>query len=300
MLGVLWRTSGTPVGGAFELSDRTLPAVDPVLDVLPNQGAYLTRARKERRKYARMYLGVHQGSEPGEWRYGNWHFRSWNKHALVFFDREAKMCQFARLWRSFTCGYLNKLLDEEYPTTNLPHLIRKPGGEVSGGEVEPGGLRNPYLERNFTFLAVTYWRRLPELLPGLFRNPTESDAVAYAEVRMFIPRRRLRWYLYGPGGGAPPDPIGGIGGQFPDLPSGDPGVPGGDGAGYWVVGRQHLPTGWHLFNQHWTCQLVPTAQPALATILQTPPPLPEFAEEQIRLPRLGGVDSYDIGRISPH
>ena len=47
---------------------------------------------------------------------------------------------------------------------------------------ETGFLGPPtYIERSFTFLAVTYWRSLPERMPGLFRNPIDGDAVAFAE-----------------------------------------------------------------------------------------------------------------------
>lgn len=302
MLGVLWRTNAAPVGGEFEYLDRTLPVVDPVRDSEPDQASYLRRARQRRRYYAEMYLGVGDHGSRWRWYYGNWHARSWNDEALVFFDREAKMCQFGALWRSFTCGQLNRLLDQEYPSANLPHMIRPPrrsGCSVCGVATEPAYLNNEYLQRNYTFLAVTYWPKLPESLPGLFQNPVDSDDLAYAEVRMFVPRRRLRWYRHAPGA-SHPDPIGGVGGQYPELPAGDPGDPGGGGVAYWRVGRQSVPTTWNLFNQHWTCQLVPATQECLAAVLQTPPPIPEFADEEIRLPNLGGADSYDLQRISPH
>jgi len=304
MLGVLWRTSAMPVAGEFECVDRTLPVVDPVLDSVPDQDDYVRRARRQRKRYAQMYLGVGRYGARWHWYYGNWHARSWNDQALVFFDREAKMCRFSALWRSFTCGYLEQLLEEEYPYTNLPHLIRSPARNtcnVCGETPDPADLNNEYLRRSFTFLAVTYWRRLPESLPGLFRNPTQSDDLAYAEVRMFIPRRRLRWYASGPGGTPHPDPMGAIGGQFPELPAWEPGdAGGGNGDVRWWVGRQSVPTAWNLFNQHWTCQLVPATQDCLAAVLQTPPPVAEFAAEEIRLPNLGGVGSQDLRRISPH
>lgn len=301
MLGVLWRTNAVPVGGELEYYDRTLPVVDPVYDLLPDRADYIRRARRERRRYAEMYLGVDHYGGSWRWYYGNWHARSWNDEALVFFDREAKMCQFGALWRSFTCGYLRQLLEQEYPTSNLPHLIRSPWSDqcsVCRRWCEPPPPYNSYLQGNFTFLGLTYWRKLPESLPGLFRNPIGGDDVAYAEVRMFIPRRRLQWHLHGPST-AHPDPMGGIGGQFPEPPSVEPGEPG-DGVVRWDVGRQSLPTAWTLFNQHWTCQLVPATQDCLATVLQTPPPIAEFAWEEMTLPNLGSTDSHDLQQISPH
>jgi hypothetical protein len=91
-------------------------------------------------------------------------------------------------------------------------------------------------------------------------------------------------------------------GDYPDLGGGgECPVPGDDeGVGYWTVGRQRVPTEWTLLNQHWTCQLVPCTQRALPTILSTPPPLPEFLQEDIVYPDLYDVDAEEIGRISPH
>ena len=299
MLGVLWRTSAVPVGGEFEYFDRSLPVVDPEMEAASVSDSYVRRARSRRRHYAELYLGVNGRGGGWRWHHGNWHARSWNDEALVFFDREAKMSQFGSLWRSFTCGYLERLLEQEYPYTNLPHLMRQRSpGCGCGDDVSPVSTNNAYLQQNFTFLAVSYWRELPQCLPGLFRNPTQSDSLAYAEVRMFIPRRRLQWYSTGPGRSLP-DPLGNIGGQFPEIAGNEPGDPG-DGTVRWYVGRQSVPTHWDLFNQHWTCQLVPTAQASLATILQTPPPIVAFAEQDIRLPNLGDTDTDDLLEISPH
>jgi len=301
MLGVLWRTDALPVGGALEYVDPTLPVIDPVVGSLWSGVDYVGPARRDRRRYAQMYLGVGRYSGGWRWYDGNWHARSWNDEALVFFDREAKMCQFSALWRSFTCGYLEQLLEEEYPSTNLPHVIRPPvrwsRPRLWWRDCEPPQPANEYLEENFTFLGLAYWRKLPESLPGLFRNPMDNDDVSYAEVRMFVPRRRLEWHLWRPGGSRP-DPMGAIGGQYPSLPSGPSGTPG--GPAIWRVGRQSVPVGWNLFNQHWTCQLVPVTQDCLAMVLQTPPSVPGFAEEEIQLPNLGEIESRDLERISPH
>lgn len=289
MLGALWRASGRLVGGENELFDPTLPVVDPVLGMGvpgpacpglgPGQQRYVDAARRQRTQLANRYL------------------RDWNNQVLRFFDREAKMCQFAALWRSFTCGQLKRLLEEEYACVNLPHVIRTEKDEVVDA--------NRHLEQNFTFVGVAYWRKGPQLLPGLFRNPMENDAVAYAEVRVFIPRRRLvwRWHGGGGGGGGGGIPIGGVPGEFPTLSSvGDPGpgTGGRDGPGYWRVGRQGVPTHWDLLNQHWTCQLAPATQSSLTTILQTVPPLPSFGGEDFVLPNLGNLGPQDIGLISPH
>ncbi|NQU26476.1 MAG: Tad domain-containing protein [Candidatus Nealsonbacteria bacterium] len=272
MTAALWRSSGQPVGGDYEMFDPSLPVVDPVYGMMPNQEEYLSKSRKQRRDYSYRYL------------------RAWNRQAMYIFDREAKMSQFGTLWRSFTSGQLKKLLDE-YPYTNLPFMIRTERADMA----DP----NWHLDRFFTFVAVTYWKNVPERMPGVFENPTQSDSQAYAAVRLFIPRSRLIWIWHRPGGSSSP-PIGGVPGDFPPLPGMDTtGSSAPRGPGAWLVGRQGVPTQWDLLNQHWTCQLVPATQSSLCDILQTQPP-PGDGNEDFVLPNLGGIDSEDIGRISPH
>ena len=290
MLGVLWRTSGVPVGGAYELFDRTLPVVDPVMDILIDQDRYIATARGQRKQLSQRYLN------------------DWNREAMYIFDREGKMGQFGALWRSFTCGYLNNLLEVEYPDSNLLHVIRlavnrRPdvpdSFSTSDGQLWTGADTTVHLQENFTLLGVVYWGKSPERAPGIFHNPLGSDLVTYAEVRFFVPRRRLVWHLPS---GKPRHPIGGVPGEFRDLPTPDEDEPepGGEDERRWVVIRQRVPVHWDLLNQHWTCQLVPATQPVLATVLQTQPPLPAFADGDVALPNLGGLTTEDIGRISPH
>ncbi|MCX7428053.1 MAG: pilus assembly protein TadG-related protein [Planctomycetia bacterium] len=270
MLGVLWRSSVVPVGAASDAMDRTLPVVDPVWDLLPNQAQYLDLARRQRRDGAVRYL------------------QHWNDVAMVMFDREAKMCQFSRLWRHFTCAALNQLLDE-YATSNLPFLIRTEGDDIVNG--------NQHLDQYFSFASVVYWAKTPQMLPGLFRDPIDGDALTYAQVRLFVPRRRIVWHWYDP---TPTDPIAGnIGGHDVPLPPPDnPIAPVDNGPGRWVLAREPgISEEWNLLNQHWTVQLVPATMPTLAEILQTVPPVPGGS---VRLPSLGGLTTEDINRISPH
>ncbi len=270
MRAALWRASGQPVGGIDEWADPTFPVVDPAVTTLPNRQRYVRTARAQRRRLAHRYLG------------------QWNRQSMNVFDREGKMGQFAGLWRSFTCGQLEKLLEEDYPYVNLPHVIRTEAREV--------GDPNRHLQENFTFIATVYWDKLPEMMPGLFRNPLDGDSVAFAETRMFIPRRRLVWKYHHPQrrqdeilAGVPGEPIG--------LPVGEEPEPIDDGTGHWHVGRQSVPTHWDLLNQRWTCQLVPATQATMAQILQTRPAL---GGDDVALPSLGSLTSEDIRRISPH
>jgi hypothetical protein len=134
----------------------------------------------------------------------------------------------------------------------------------------------------------------------------DNDCQAYAAVRIYIPRNRLVWSHTGGAfdTGPPRIGVGGVPGDFPPMYGQDsdytgqqrnPGSP-----ERWMVVRQGLPTDWNLLNQSWTCQLVPATQQCLPTVLQTPPPVPEFDAQSLKLPNLGGATSEDIQRISPH
>ena len=52
---------------------------------------------------------------------------------------------------------------------------------------------NSYLDQYYSFIGVAYWKQVPEMMPRIFDNPMASDALAYAEVQMFIPQQRLVW-----------------------------------------------------------------------------------------------------------
>jgi hypothetical protein len=276
MLGVLWLTSGLPVGGESNALERTLPVVDPVMDLLPDQGQRMALARKQRRIQSARYLN------------------DWNWRAMYVFDREAKMGQFGRLWRHFTCSQLNHLLEVEYPTTNLPHVIRtewNPTANLDG---------TAHLDEQFTLVAVVYWQKMPELMPALFRDPIDGDSMAYAQVRFFVPKRFWVWHWYEP---HPHQYAGNIGGHRIDWPPPEDGTepeePQNQGQGEWRIAMgPGYSEDWSLLNQHWTVQLVPATTPMLATILQTQPP--QDGGANITVPDMGGLDTETITTISPH
>jgi hypothetical protein len=159
---------------------------------------------------------------------------------------------------------------------------------------------NGHLDDYFTFLAVVYWKKLPEIMPGLYENPMENDATAYAQVRVFVPRRRLVWRSHSSSDSWEI----GIGGAPGDLRSwsfGDTDSDGGGVANYYSLGAEPgVSQAWDLFNQHWTCQLVPATTPYLSDLLQAPVPLTFSDGRPVVPPRLGGITSEDIQRISPH
>jgi hypothetical protein len=268
MLGALWRWNGTLVGAQEELMNPSLPVVDPTLEPA---SMYFRNARNQRRARARQYLDA------------------WNNETLAGFDREAKMCQFANLWRSFTCGYLNKLLDEEYANSNLPFQIIPHPEEAKF-----------FLQQHFMYVGVVYWKKQPEILPGLFRNPMANDSIAFAQSCVFLPAGRLQWQWVRP---VPPGAtlIGGVPGELPPLPGETiPGAPADGDPGHWVIGRQGTPVDWSLMTQHWTCQLVPVDTQNLSAILQTIPPLPAFDGAGIVPPNLGGLGTFEIEQVNTH
>jgi hypothetical protein len=288
MYAVLWRTMVDPVGGNSENSRRTLPVVDPVLDREPNQEVYQDLARLERRMLAHRYL------------------RDWNNESMRAFDRVGKMSQFANLWRGFTCGELDKLLDDEYPNSNLPHMIRM--------DLPAAGSVNQYLERDFMFVGVAYWPQLDDLLPGLFTSPIPSDATTFGQVMLFVPEPRLVKARRNLAAGGDSVSYGGVPGDIINFET--PVDPGPDDQWEWTVVRQGRPRHWDLLNQNWTVQLVPATSDSIASILQTMPggmcqscgsgcssgcgSSDASDSGGLQLPALGSMTMEDLRRINTH
>jgi hypothetical protein len=272
---VLWRTIADPVGGRAEGQRRTLPVVDPVMDNEPNQQDYFDRAREQRYTLARGYLS------------------DWNSETLNLFELEAKMSQFRWIWEGFTCGQLDKLLNQEYPDRNLPFVIRT--------EVDEVGNVNEHLEMDFMFVGVVYSDDVPEMLPGLFRNPMQHHTQTHAQILLFVPQARLvkGVQVESQGGGS----IGGVPGdtidfnldgtqQPPPQPGQQPEIE--------FVYRQNRPMGWNALNQNWTLQLVPARASHLGEILSTRPDAPHADARNLRLPRLSHLKAEEINDVNNH
>ncbi len=275
ILAVLWDpATGQPVSAS-----NSYQSVLPVVDAEWTGGIYLQKARQQRQRRAQNYLN------------------QLNSQALWVFDHPASLSRFNDLWRGYTCGHLMKLLNEEYPDRNLPFMIRTEEREV----LDIPSAQNALLDSDFTFIAVAYSRHLPSMAPRVFPQPIQGGAMAFAQIRLFVPWRRLVYSEITEGGSTDPAT------PFDPPPGSTPGRVVG-----WTVRREHwrtLPVGglpplpdqrnaWDLFNQSWTVQLVPASHPNLAAILQTPPPVPELAGFQ--LPSLGGLTTQEIQQISFH
>jgi hypothetical protein len=251
------------------------------MDQGPNQANYFAAARQQRDLQAHRYL------------------RIWNISMLVAFDNIGKMSQFGQLWRGFTCGQLNKLLNQDYPQSNLPFQIRSDNNQIPiFGAID--------VEQDYHFVGVCYWPPLGEFAPKLFKNPNQNSEQTYAEVSLFIPAPRPIWSPVGGGGGggAAPVAIGGVPGDPLTLPGGGAGG-GNNGNGNgnqnagWAVSMTGTQNTWDLLNQSWTVKLVPAVSNNIVTILQTTPPA--VAQGQApRVPSLGNVTPQDLSLINSH
>ena len=269
-----------------------LPALDPLMSNEPPQKFFWpeearTMARDQRRDLAVRYLAM------------------WNAEAMAAFRTQAKMSQFSTLWNGFTCGQLDKLLDENLEK-NLPMLIW-PGAE--GINNRSSSERNSYLENSYMFMAVVYWKPPIAFGPKWFNTPVTGDNVAYAQSMMFIPENRLIRVFLGGGGGSAPQgtPIGGVPGDFVELPpAGDPQTPvppaDGGGQGEWVVVRESRPTQWDLLNQSWRTQLVPATHPSLASALRWQPQLGNSQQpaQEVALPDFSDLTPEDLSVLNHH
>jgi hypothetical protein len=156
--------------------------------------------------------------------------------------------------------FLNHLLEVEFPTTNLPIILRSMTGATDGES----------LTDDHSVLATVHRAFDREHGPRLFRNPlaARSDAMTFAQAEFFLPRARYRccpWTLETPAGA--------------------------------VSQRDPWPDQWDSLNQTWSARLIPTNETAAAIILQTPPP---GSASGLRPLRLDGVTPVDIERVNTH
>jgi hypothetical protein len=331
-LGMLWRTNGMAVGFPDENDPqrRTLPAVDPTPGASGGQTGPVPDPHPDglagsdfnRIAYASQYLNLAVMDRD---RYSKMYLARWIADRMQFFDVEAKMSQYVSLFRAFTgvygppgatCGQLGKLLYEEYPNSNLPHVIRLTENMMTPDALRGSGnqaMINAYLESNFMFVGIVYRRQFAESFAALFRNPLRSDPQTMTQVHLFIPQPRL-W---------PPDTagMGGVnlgggsqtgGGGFGvdvSIPASSAPVagPNSQGSGLWTPDFG-WSVRWNLFNQNWMVQLVPvigdpTVNDNLVQILQSNPPQGIITSTQQfvpRVPNLSGVTSQDIRHINGH
>jgi putative Flp pilus-assembly TadE/G-like protein len=362
--GLLWSTNVEVVGQLDESAPltRTLPAIDPsrfaydlaqvdntlVIDCNTCLSCYECISRTQRRQLASRYLEDwirHWMSPYFEWPDTSTGGVSGDSDIGGSFssggrpDRygatSAKMSNLINLWRVFTCANLNQLLDEEYPFTNLPFVMRDPPTfpdrcvriddpshpNYPGGPCEPPRpLNQQTLEKNFNFVSSVYWPHQQTMFPGLFRNPLDRDskayATAFAQATVFLPRAKFQccpWAdlvpcrlpngTYGMCCLIHYDSAPGSWNLYTRSNT-DPGYIQGiidDRFSFSYDARWERFGRWDLFNQHWTAKLVPATASNVSTIVsQHPGSYLNGSLQNYQSPPLQNVSQQDFHLLNGH
>lgn len=230
--GLLWATDVTVVGSRNEFSapTRTLPIIDPsrfgqdaaqIGDVAPPScptcySCSECISRKLRSQLAHRYLNawIRHWLSP--------YFEYPDDATPAYGATSAKMSNYINFWRVYACANLNSLLDNEYPHTNLPFVMRDaPTRPYNSGPPTNYDMTQPWdfdgcvqtpqnpdrpcqpanpitqqtLEGSYTFVSAVYWPHEKPMFPGLFKNPQDRDsqtyAMAFAQATVFPPRGRF-------------------------------------------------------------------------------------------------------------
>jgi hypothetical protein len=333
MAAVLWRTNVMPIsmGNEVDLQMRVLPAFDPsptgpdmTSTALP--GGYLELARCQRRRWASyvLELWIENLLQP---------FYRGISYPGPGGATSGKMSLLYWIWRIYACGQLNKLLDQEYYGTNVPFLYRLPPTAeqqfaANAGSCQPSpsvwdcgcldsgtsvqGLHIPgmysqlmwqaiasdpdqyQLNTYHTFIGVAYWPRMSPTSPVFFRYPLNTDAVAFAQVSVFIPR--ARYQLFPPPWQTPAGPwlhlsrVDQFGNwlsannydQWPQQ---------------WDQVNERWVAVWDITNQNWIAKLSPATSDSVVSILQNP--LAQQFAPGVRVPSIG-LSPYSMRQINTH
>lgn len=269
-MSALWRSRVIRVGDRYEQDplERTLPALDPTREGYDAQArsevlAYADAARGRRDQLAGHYLD--QWNFDRGFDLGPFHREYRNEGVRVY----AKMSRFHDFWRIFTCGQLIRLLREEYPNTNLPHMMRR----YSDG-------RDP-IEADHMFVGTVFNPSGQNFMPGMFegrRTPGQppDDFMTFAQAFLFLPEVRY---------------VNGSHWLCPAAREFDGGLLGEDHC------VDHWPQEWSLFSQNWLARLVPATTSNLDQILQVGP---GQSMPGVRNPPLGNLTTRQIRRVSFH
>jgi hypothetical protein len=243
--GVLWLTRGVAVGATDESDPltRTLPMIDPNIDGadwarLTDIGDRQVVAAIRRLEVATQALrALHDQLPDGR------------RHDASLLGDATR--------------YLIRLLEVEYPTTNLPMILRSQTGRPATAD-SPGRMNDN------SIMATVHRTFDREHGSKLFINPlaVRSDAVTFAQAEYFLPRPRYRccpWTL--------------------ETPEGT------------VNNADDWPRDWDSFNQTWSVRLTPADESATLKILQSRLPNPASG---LRPMRLDGVTPLDVERVNTH
>lgn len=308
---VIWsqQTDSSTVVNDNNPLERLLPAVDPSSEgsdfqYLSSGEVYLYQkiARENRNRLAARYLKdwIHDEDydESPSWR-----------NDLTPFERNtistggrvsAKQSQFINLYRGFTCAKLNHLLYDQYPNTNLPHMLRQPLNRQSRAEMTwqdyynsdgeyvgyhghwKGGLatQQEYLDYDFTFMGAVYRPQRAAVMPGMYRVPIKGDAFSFARVMVFLPKPRYKT------SSCPPYyclTLNRFTGKTDCMLCEDS-----------TVG---WPVEWSLFSQNWAAKMIPASSESVLKLVQTNP---DKLAPDVVLPKLDSMQMPDLKAINFH
>jgi hypothetical protein len=244
-VGVLWLTRGVAISAVDESEplNRTLPVIDPNSDGadwarLTDVGDRQVVAAVERLEVAMRALRALHDQLP----------ESRRQDASLLGD---------------ATRYLIRMLEVDYPTTNLPMLLRS-----QTGVAPPSGSTNG--ADDHSVMATVHRSFDREHGSRLFVNPlaSRSNAVTFAQAEFFLPRPRYRC--------------------CPWTIETDEGV---------VNNTDAWPRDWDSYNQTWSVRLTPADETAALTILQTQPPAPAAGMRPLRL---DAVTPLDVERVNTH
>ncbi|MBI3860712.1 MAG: Tad domain-containing protein [Planctomycetia bacterium] len=333
LMAILWRTNAMPIsmGNEQDPAERMLPVFDPSPtgpDASASTIEYLELARCQRRNWAQNTLGIWTRylMDPF-WRGIPWRNNFPPYQILPGGGPAAKASALYWIWNIYTCAHLNKLLDVEYYAINVPHVYRVPNnafvGAGQGCQPQPGvydcnclgqayrslmyqtidplqnSQRPLHLEQYHNFVGVAYWPAMQQTSPTFFRYPLATDAMAFAQASVFIPRSRyIKWSMFS--GNIPwlhPTRLDQFGNQlygnnYDNWPQDwEPLQP------VHPINLQWIPV-WHIGNQNWMAKLVPATSDSVTMILQSSQ-AQQFVPN-LRTPNLGGMTPIDLRRINTH
>lgn len=278
--------------------ERLMPALDPA-----NEGPdvsylssgekflYQQMARKRRDQLAANYL--RQWIDDDNFDLGPFERNTMDQGGRV----SAKMSQFINLYRGFTCAKLNHLLHDQFPQTNLPHVLRQPLSRqnratyttqtvVNGSSSTTTGTftgtlisQQDYLDYDFTYMGAVYRPQRAPVMPGMYRVPINGNAFSFARVMVYLPRAR-----YTTSGGCP---------RFYGIS-----IDGFSGASSCGTPRKDpWPEEWSLFNQNWAAKMIPASSDSVLTLVKTNP-----AEKApgVQMPDLKSLQMQDFKAINFH
>jgi len=315
LTAVLWRTNATPIslGDEYDPLQRTLPT-SPDGRASSSDPAYVELARCQRRRWATVTSEL------------------WIEYLLDPFYRgipnpgpggatSGKMSAMYWIFKIVHCGELNRLLDIEYRTTNLPHVYRVPNNAFSSAtttgfcvsdtgvydcnclqfgipnagipgytqlmyqNVDPkqNSQQPAYLEQMHSFVGVVYWPAMQQTSSLFFRYPLASDAMAFAQVSVFAPKSLYTQYNNAWGYY---DQSGNFISYYDFAPQ------------YWDPAAKRWYPIWDLTSQNWMAKLAPATSNNIGPILQSS--LAQQFVPNVRMPNLGGMAPADLRRINTH